>query len=173
MPQKPTSPKPILESALAILARREHSTTELTRKLRTRGYPMAEIAPLLTHLSQKNFLNDARYAEIRARTRAESSKWGPTRIQQELAQSGISKDLATQTLSTLEDTQNWLETAHKLLARKFPNPLPTTDTTDPSLGKKEALQAYQKEKAKRISFLTRRGFTLQQALKALNLTEED
>lgn len=165
--------KPILETALAILARREHSTLELTRKLRTKGYPTAEIEPLISHLTHKNFLNDTRYAEIRARTRAENSKWGPQRIRQELSQSGINKDLTQQTLSQLNDAQDWLSTARNLLARKFPQPLPTCDTADPSLGKKEALQAYQKEKAKRLSFLTRRGFTLEQALKALNLTELD
>lgn len=160
--------KPILEVALAILARREHSTAELTRKLRTKGYPLVEIEPLLTYLTQRNFLNDARYAEIRARTRAENSKWGPARIKQELAQSGITKDLSAETMNALEESQDWLETARKLLAHKFPQPLPPRGTTHDS-----RVTSHDKEKAKRLSFLTRRGFTLTQALKALNLTEED
>lgn len=177
----PRAPKPILEAALGILARREHSVAELTRKLRTKGYLAGEIAHTITFLQSKNFLNDVRYAELRARTRAEGSKWGPTRIRQELSQNGITKDLNTTTLTTLSETQDWLANAQKLLSRKFPKPLPSRAPQDPSadysLGGKEdkfkAMKDYQKEKAKRLAFLTRRGFTFEQSIKALNLTELD
>lgn len=172
MAKKQTS-KSVLEAALAILARREHSTLELTRKLRTKQYAPAEIADVITRLTGKNLLNDARYAEVRARTRAQGSKWGANRIRQELAQTGVEKSLATTTLNQLSEDHDWLATAHKLLSRKFPQPLPSAATADPSLGRMELMKELQKQKAKRISFLTRRGFTMEQALKALNLTELD
>jgi regulatory protein len=171
---KNTKPlKPILDTATAILARREHSTMELRRKLATKGYPKPEIEDLIQTLLAKNYLNDARYAEIRARTRAHHSKWGAGRIRQELAQQGIAKDTAIATLAELSETEDWLATATKLIQRKFPNPLPTLATADPSLGRNEAAKKLQQEKARRIAFLTRRGFTLQQSLQALQLSISD
>lgn len=165
--------KPILETATAILARREHSTMELRRKLGLKGYPKPEIEALLQTLTEKNYLNDARYAEARARSRAHHSKWGQGRIRQELAQQGVAKETAAQTLAELSETEDWLATATKLIQRRFPQPLPTLETADPSLGRAEAAKAFQQEKARRIAFLTRRGFTLQQSLQALQLSESD
>lgn len=166
-------PKPILETALALLSRREHAVAELTRKLRQKGYIAAEVAQTIAELQQKNYLNDARYAEARARSRAQTSKWGAGRIRQELAQNGIEKSLSQSTLEELSENHNWLESAHNLLRRKFPQPLEMPESPDPALGRAEAFQAYQKEKARRISFLTRRGFSLTQALQALNLGDEE
>lgn len=165
--------KPIVDTATAILARREHSTLELRRKLATKGYPKPEIEDLIQQLLAKNYLNDARYAEIRARTRAHHSKWGAGRIRQELSQNGVAKDTASQTLTELSETENWLATATKLIQRKFPQPLPAIETADPALGRNEAAKKLQQEKARRIAFLTRRGFTLQQSLQALHLSESD
>lgn len=166
------SPKPIHETALALLSRREHATLELTRKLRQKGYGAAETAQTIAELTEKNYLNDTRYAEARARSRAQTSKWGEGRIRQELAQHGVEKTLTQTTLEDLSQSHNWLETAHKLLHRKFPQPLAMPENPDPALGRAEAFQAYQKEKARRVSFLTRRGFSLTQALQALNLPAE-
>lgn len=165
--------KPIEDAATAILARREHSTMEIRRKLATKGYPKPEVEQLIETLVAKNYLNDARYAELRARSRAHQSKWGAGRIRQELAQQGVEKSLAAQTLAELSETEDWLATATKLVQRRFPHPLPSAETADPALGRAEALQERQKEKARRIAFLTRRGFTMQQSLQALSLSETD
>jgi regulatory protein len=164
----PKALKPIEDVAIAILARREHSTTEMARKLTQRGYARQEVEELLGQLVAKNLLNDARYAEVRARTRAETSKWGRGRIKQELALAGVKSDMAEQTLQTLEETHDWLQTATGLLQRHYAKPLI-------SPLKAEDYQEYQKEKAKRIGFLTRKGYTLSQSLQALGLagTEED
>ena len=165
--------KPITEFATAVLARREHSTTELRRKLTTKGYPKPEIADLITRFTEKNYLNDVRYAEARARTRAHHSKWGEGRIKQELFQNGVAKETTQKTLSELSETEDWLATATKLLQRKFSKPLPTLDTRDPTLNKQDALKEIQSEKSRRLNFLLRRGFSFQQAAQALNLSQED
>ncbi len=175
--KSPKPLKPIQDFATAILARREHSTLELRRKLTTKGYPKAEIASLLEHLTEKNYLNDTRYAEARARTRAHHSKWGEGRIKQELTQNGITKETATATLTELSETEDWLANATKLLQRRFPKPLPTLDGMDnetlTKLGRQEAIKEIQKEKSKRLNFLIRRGFSFSQAQQALGLSQED
>lgn len=172
--QKSSKPlKPITDYALAIVARREHSVAELKRKLTTKGYPKAEVADLIAQFTEKNYVNDARYAAARARTRAESSKWGQGRIRQEFAQNGIEKTLAATTLENLSEHHDWFVAATNLLQRRFPKPLPVLDDLDPALNRQDALKDIQKEKARRLNFLLRRGFSMSQALHALNLSQED
>lgn len=172
-PAKPKPLKPILDYTIALLARREHSTTEVRRKLTTKGYPKAEVAQTIQQMMEKNYLNDTRYAAARARTRAQNSKWGQGRIKQELAQNGIDKSTAATTLEELSENHDWLATATRLLQVRFPKPLPDISSLDPSLNKQEALKDLQKEKAKRLNFLLRRGFNTGQALQALGLSQED
>ncbi len=172
--KKPVKPlKPITDYALAIVAKREHSTTELKRKLTIKGYPKAEVADLITQFVSKNYLNDERYAQTRARTRAENSKWGQGRIKQELAQNGIDKTMTASTLEDLSERHDWFAAATNLLQRRFPKPIPTYNDVDPSLNKQEALKDIQKEKARRLNFLLRRGFSMPQALHALGLQADE
>jgi len=170
-PHKPL--KPITDYALAIVAKREHSTTELKRKLTAKGYPKAEVADLITRFTEKNYINDERYAQTRARTRAENSKWGQGRIKQELAQNGIDKTMTATTLEDLSERHDWFAAATNLLQRRFPKPIPTLNSLDPSLNKQDALKDIQKEKARRLNFLLRRGFSMPQALHALGLQAEE
>lgn len=172
--QRATAPlKPILDYTLAILGRREHSTTELRRKLTTKGYPKAEVAQTIEQMVEKNYINDERYAAARARTRAQNSKWGQGRIKQELSQNGIDKTMASNTLEELSENHDWLATATRLLQVRFPKPLPSLNTEDRSLNRQEALKELQKEKAKRLNFLLRRGFSMSQSLQALGLSQEE
>ncbi len=173
-PNKPAKPlKPITDYALAIVAKREHSTTEFRRKLTTKGYPKAEVADLIAQFVSKNYLNDERYAQTRARTRAETSKWGQGRIKQELSQNGIDKTMTTTTLENLSEHHDWFAAATNLLKRRFPKPIPTYGSLDPSLNKQDALKDIQKEKARRLNFLLRRGFSMSQALHALGLQADE
>lgn len=172
--KKPVKPlKPITDYALAIVAKREHSVTELKRKLTTKGYPKTEVADLIAQFTEKNYVNDERYAAARARTRAENSKWGQGRIKQELAQNGIDKALTGATLEDLSERHDWFAAATNLLQRRFPKPIATLNDLDPSLNRQEALKDIQKEKARRLNFLLRRGFNMSQALHALGLQADD
>lgn len=159
--------KPIEDVALGLLARREHSVAELRRKLMQREYGRGEVEDLLGRLVASNAVNDDRYAEVRARSRAQDSKWGAGRIVQELAQNGVAKDTARGAMEALGDIHDWFEAARTLAGRRFATPLVVPDGEG-----REALEAYQKEKAKRIGFLVRRGFTLAQALAALEIRDE-
>lgn len=165
---KPRTLKPLEDTALTLLARREHSVAELCRKLLQRGYEKVEVEAMLLRLQENRLLSDARYTEVRVRVRAQESKWGKTRIKQELAQAGITADMAATTLAALEETHDWLTMAQTLAQRHFPQPLKRPAGEGP-----EAFKAYQKEKQRRIGFLVRKGYTLGQALTALNMTDAD
>ncbi|PZP38688.1 MAG: hypothetical protein DI585_06640 [Pseudomonas fluorescens] len=173
-PKATTKPlKPIADYALAIVAKREHSVAELTRKLRTKGYGKAETEALVADFKGRNYVNDARFASARARTRAEHSKWGEGRIKQELALSGVDKGLAASALGEVSEHHDWLAAATKLVKRRFPKPLPERNDADPALTGVEFMKELQKEKAKRVNFLLRRGFSMGQAVTALGLSQDE
>jgi len=152
--------KPIFEVALAMVARREHTEAEVQRKLRTKGYFSNEINEIIETLKAKNYLNDARAAAMLVRKRAVGSKWGEGRITQELAAKGVEKDLAKSRLAAFTEGEegatghDWQVAATALLKAKFKALLPTDPTER------------QKERAKRLGFLQRRGFSAGQAYKA-------
>ncbi len=84
-------PDPVLacrRRAMDLLARREHSRVELTRKLRARGFDTAVLGAALDGLEQDGLLADHRFAESFIRTRAGKGQ-GPVRIRAELATRGV------------------------------------------------------------------------------------
>jgi regulatory protein len=72
--------------AVALLARREHSRVELTRKLAAKGFPEDLIGATLDDLECSGTLAAARFAESFIRTRVAKGQ-GPTRIRAEFAES--------------------------------------------------------------------------------------
>lgn len=154
--------KPILETAMACVARREHTVAELRRKLAQKGYLANDIKAVIESLQAKNYLNDDRAAAMLVRRRAVGSKWGAGRIAQELNAKGVGKEVAKTRLATFTEGEegvaghDWQETATRLLKAKFKTPMP------------EDRDAKQKERAKRLGFLQRRGFSAGQAYKALD-----
>ncbi|MGL6112031.1 MAG: RecX family transcriptional regulator [Rubrivivax sp.] len=117
--------------ALAWLAQREQSRSELRRKLLrlarqqlesaqsgdTTGAPMQDpadlVEPLLDLLQAKGLLSDERFVESRVRVRAPGL--GARRIEMELAQHGLK--LGAQPLQQLRSSE--LQRAQQLWQRKF------------------------------------------------------
>nr|WP_296748743.1 regulatory protein RecX [Thioalkalivibrio sp.] len=102
--QSRSAPKDEPEEAhaagLRLLARREHSTLELTRKLKQRGFTVASIEPALEQLREAGYLSDARFAGSLARHRA-AQGYGDLRIRAELGQHGMKQVLVDQALAEL------------------------------------------------------------------------
>ncbi|OZA42250.1 MAG: recombination regulator RecX, partial [Hydrogenophilales bacterium 17-61-76] len=65
MPEAGAEPQAskLRERALGLLARREHSRVELTRKLEQAGFDAADIRTLLDGFEAKKWLSDQRFAE--------------------------------------------------------------------------------------------------------------
>lgn len=158
------------EAALGMLARREHAVEELLRKLVDKGFHGREAREVVTALIAEKLVDDARYAGARARYRAVISRWGATRIKQELRQAGVDEETVIQAMAGLAEEGVVLEEmAAKAMKRRFGGkPLPRAAVADPALGGHEARLLRQKEKARRVAYLVRRGFSTTEAIKAVD-----
>ncbi|MCE1185411.1 recombination regulator RecX [Zoogloea sp.] len=106
------------ERALRYLAQREHSRSELARKLAGADEPEA-IATELDRLAELGLLSDARFAE--AYVRAKAGRFGASRLRFELSRRGVDAELIGQALDT-ECSVSELERARALHQRKFATP---------------------------------------------------
>ncbi len=116
MPKKPIDPK---TQALKLLARREHSARELTRKLKARGIGEDEAEAAVEHATGEGWQSDGRYAEMLVRTRL-AAGYGPVRIAAELHVSGVPAEQARAALEHAE--VDWHALAVEVHAKKFGAP---------------------------------------------------
>lgn len=131
----PASAAELRARALRLLARREHSRTELARKLAPRAESAQALESLLFELETKKQLSDERYASERAHWL--SRKYGAARIRQDLKSKGVDREFINRISSEGE-----LERASGILKRKYREPATTRE-----------------ERAKRARFLQSRGFS--------------
>lgn len=108
--------------ALELLARREHSRLELRQKLIQRGFPSDHIEPVLDQLMEERLLDEARFAEIYACSRADKG-YGPLRIGRELRERGVAQALVDTVLADLGS--DWLPKLQALHRKRFKALLPT------------------------------------------------
>jgi regulatory protein len=66
------APPTATQRALGLLVRREHSRKELGRKLAARGVEADEARAAIDKLAEAGWQDDARFAELLVRTRADS-----------------------------------------------------------------------------------------------------
>jgi regulatory protein len=136
----PATPISLKARAISALARREHSRTELARKLAAHAESEAALASLLDELEEKKLLSSQRFVESRARQR--EKKYGAVRVLAELRQHGVPDELLRQEAQRLRSTE--LTRAAYVWQRRFGHP-PQSD----------------KEKAQQIRFMLARGFSLE------------
>lgn len=123
--------------ALRLLSQREHSRAELERKLAPHEEVPGELAKALDELQARDFINDGRAVESVVHRRA--GKLGSARIQQELAQKGLSGEAVAEALEGLKDSE--LSRAQAVWRKKF-----------------SALPQDLQERARQMRFLLTRGF---------------
>ena len=126
-------------SAMRLLARREHSRAELRGKLVGRGFENDSVEELLQRLEDQDLLSDERFAMSLIASRAETG-FGPKRIDLELRNRGVSEELAREALAKAE--VDWGQQVTDQAVRKF--------GSDPA-------QTFP-EWARRARYLERRGF---------------
>jgi regulatory protein len=142
-------PKKVEAAAVRLLARREHSTGELRRKLLNRGHAAAAVDPIIEKLSGKRLVSDDRYVAGFVHHHARRGQ-GPIRIRAELRQQGIADDRIAQELQTCG--ADWRHLAAEVRRRKFGAALPRGPA----------------ERAKQARFLQYRGFDADQIRAALS-----
>ena len=111
----------LLQRAIAMLARREHSRVELGQKLRrflAEGEDASSIESVLDQLEAKQMLSDARFAATLAGSRG--ARFGAQRIRHDLRKSGVSDELLQSTVDGLKHTE--LARAQAVWSKKFASP---------------------------------------------------
>lgn len=132
-------PAALREAAVRLLAGREHSRRELSRKLLRKGWPKDEVDAVIDELAGAGLQSDQRFAEMYARQRA-AKAYGPLRIRAELGERGIDRDLVEQTLRELD--VDFHDSARNFYRRRYGG----DERPDYS------------ERARRAQALSRRGF---------------
>ena len=79
-----------------MLARREHTRTELARKLNPHAESAEQIETLLDQFVARGWLSEARFAESRANTL--SRKFGSRKIEYDLKSRGVSDEVVERTV---------------------------------------------------------------------------
>jgi regulatory protein len=138
-PEAAADGEAIRAAALALLARRDWLTGELSAKLQAAGCDPQVTARVLAELAEERLLNDARYAERYVTSRAERGR-GPVRIAAELAALGAPRELID---TALESGPDWRAVAGAVRRRKFGAAPPASWA----------------EKARQARFLQYRGFS--------------
>ena len=142
------TPEQLKARALRYLVRREHSRSELARKLAPHAASPEAVQVLLDELQARKRLSDERYAEERSRVLAR--KYGAARIRHELRSKGIADAIVAGI-----PAQGELERAQAILARKYRTPASSRE-----------------ERARRARFLQSRGFALDVILRLIRGVEE-
>ena len=104
--------------ALRLLSGREHSRSELERKLAAHEEEPGQLRRVLDELQAKGFIDHTRVAESLIHRRA--GKLGAARIRQELQAKGLDAELVTQTVAGLRATE--VQRAREVWRRKFDAP---------------------------------------------------
>ena len=149
MPQQLLS---LRSRALGLLARREHSRTELQRKLAAHVEDPQELADLLDDLSRRGWLSDERFAE--ALVQSKQAKFGVARLAYELRDRGVADSVIREQLADLKDSE--LERARQVWQSKF-----------------GVIPVDAKARAKQMRFLQSRGFSLDVIGKVVRGLEDD
>ena len=126
-----------------MLARREHSERELSRKLASRGYEEAVIGDTIEGLVADGLLSNDRFVESFIHSRYQRGQ-GPLKIRAELRERGIDDVMIDNCLEAYAD--RWRELAGQVREKKFGASLPGDF----------------RERSRQMRFLQQRGFGSEQ-----------
>ena len=141
------------ERALRLLARREHSRAELSRKLAPHAESAEALEAVLDELVARRLLSDERYVEMRLNARG--ARFGNARLAQELRTQGVDGELVDAALASCDDE---LTRARDVWQRKFGSREPANDAAG---------------RAKQMRFLMSRGFSGETVRRVLRGDFED
>lgn len=136
-------------AAVRLLARREHSTRELQRKLQHRGHAPETVHRVVDKLASQKLVSDERFARSFVAHHGRRGQ-GPVRIRAELREQGAPEAIIEAALAEAEF--DWAALAREVRVRKFGEGAPN------SLA----------ERAKQARFLQYRGFNADQIRAALS-----
>jgi regulatory protein len=140
-------------AAVALLARRDLASAELSLRLEGRGYPREDIAAAVAALTEDGALNDARYAQGQVLSRSTRGQ-GPVRIRDHLLGAGVPAPLVE---AALDAGPDWTALAAQVRMRRFGEAPPGGET----------------DAAQQARYLLYRGFTATQIRLVTGVELED
>jgi regulatory protein len=147
----PMPPPSLKARALRLLGQREHSRTELERKLAPHEQEPGSLARALDQLAAAGFINEARVVESVLHQRA--PRLGALRLRQELQHKGIDPQAISEAIAGLRDSE--MARALAIWRRRFEPP------------------ADARERARQMRFLMTRGFSAEVVAKVLRQAGAD
>jgi regulatory protein len=108
-------PAAALTAAVALLARRDFHSTELSTRLLACGFEPEAVRASLEDLRERHYLDDERFVRQLIASHARRGH-GPVRIRHELSELGVSSEL---TETALADHGGWSELAQAVRTRRF------------------------------------------------------
>ncbi len=120
--REPVGEAGLFEYAVGALARRMRTERDLRRLMKLRAEEgeagTRAIDAVVVRLKELNYLSDTRFAEDYTRVRKEHEKFGRRRVQQDLMQKGVGKELVASTLETAYEDVDEVALARQYIARK-------------------------------------------------------
>ncbi|SNT30120.1 regulatory protein [Granulicella rosea] len=158
----PVGEPELFEYAVGTLARKMRTVRDLKRLMKPRAHEgeqgERDMDAVVTRLIELKYLSDTRFAADYTRMRKENQSFGRRRVQQDLAQKGVSKELVETTLAAAYDEADEVELARQYTVRKRMKP-----------------PADQKETVRTMNRLMRAGYSSNAIFKLLrtwNVAEE-
>lgn len=142
------------ERAMNLLARREHSVSELTTKLLKADFELDDINAVIGKLKSADLQSDERFAENYLRYRSQRG-FGSQRIRLELKERGVADEIINDTLK--EAGIDWFSIATEVRCKRFGEQCPDD----------------YKDRAKQQRFLQYRGFTHEQITESFNAEQRN
>ena len=145
IPAGASRPRPSLKArAMGLLARREHSRQELSRKLERIAPEGENVELVLDELAAKGWLSDARFAEQSVRIKAR--RYGPIKVAHDLRAKGVGDEVIADAVRVagVDGAAN----IESVWRTRF-----------------SAAPANERERARQVRFLQGRGFALDTVLR--------
>jgi regulatory protein len=147
--KEPLGERELFEYAVGALSRRMRTVRDLRRLMKARAEEgeagERAMDAVVARLKELKYLSDTRFAADYTRLRKENEKYGRRRVQQDLAQKGVQKDLIASTLTKAYEDVDEVALAWEYVARKRM--------------KKPGGENAQKETARVMGRLARAGFS--------------
>lgn len=132
--------------ALAMLSRRDHSETEVRRRLSAKGFPDEVVDRVLARLVEAGYLDDRRFARVFAESAIRNGRGYGYRLRYDLSRRGVDEAIITDALGELGAEYDELAVLHGLMAKRFAD-------FDP-------LTVDGRRKRRVMAYFQRRGFSL-------------
>ena len=95
----------VYDRALNMLAFRARSSSELARLLVRKGAERADVDRAIARLHERGLLDDAAFAQAFTRAKVQGANMSRRRVQQELAQKGVARDIVDAAISAVFEAE--------------------------------------------------------------------